>query len=169
MARARSPTNFRTTVFCDVWPASSRFGCATRSFDEYLAHCEARVRRDDLSTATLCGYRKVLDGVWRPRLGRHLFYNVIYSQLVAIADEHAWSKKTYNNALSVLRSAFDFGYRDRPLEANPARTLRSARLCKTDRPKMDPFCMHDAEVLIAAIHRDWGEAQGNYDEFRFFT
>jgi len=24
-------------------------------------------------------------------------------------------------------------------------------------------------MLIAAIHRDWGEAQGNYDEFRFFT
>jgi hypothetical protein len=29
--------------------------------------------------------------------------------------------------------------------------------------------MHEAEVLIAAIHRDWGEAQGHYDEFRFFT
>jgi hypothetical protein len=29
--------------------------------------------------------------------------------------------------------------------------------------------MHDAEVLIAAIHRDWGEAQDNHDEFRFFT
>jgi integrase len=29
--------------------------------------------------------------------------------------------------------------------------------------------MHSAETLIAAIHRDWGEAQGNYDEFRFFT
>jgi integrase len=26
-----------------------------------------------------------------------------------------------------------------------------------------------AEALITAIHRDWGEAQGNYDEFRFFT
>ena len=24
-------------------------------------------------------------------------------------------------------------------------------------------------MLIAAIHRDWGEAQGNFDEFRFFT
>jgi len=24
-------------------------------------------------------------------------------------------------------------------------------------------------VLITALHRDWGEAQGNYDEFRFFT
>lgn len=29
--------------------------------------------------------------------------------------------------------------------------------------------MHDAETFIAAIHRDWDEAQGNYDEFRFFT
>jgi integrase len=29
--------------------------------------------------------------------------------------------------------------------------------------------MHDAETLIAAIHHDWGEARGNYDEFRFFT
>lgn len=147
----------------------SKVRLCSEVFDEYLAHCEARVRRDDLSTATLRGYRKVLDGIWRPRLGRHLFYKVIYSQLVAIADEHAWSKKTFNNALSVLRRAFDFGYRDRPLEANPARNLRSARLRKTDRPKVDPFCMHDAEVLIAAIHRDWGEAQGNYDEFRFLT
>jgi integrase len=138
-------------------------------FDEYLVHCEARLRRDDLATATLIGYRKVLDGVWRPALGQRLFYDVSYSQLVAIADRRDWSKKTYNNALSVLRRAFDFGYKDRPLEANPARGLRSARLRKTDRPKVDPFCMQDAEVLIAAIHRDWGEAQGNYDEFRFFT
>lgn len=29
--------------------------------------------------------------------------------------------------------------------------------------------MHDAETLIAAIHRDWGQAQDNYDEFRLFT
>src|SRR6185437_2610796 len=32
-----------------------------------------------------------------------------------------------------------------------------------------PFRIQDAEVLIAAIHGDWGEAQGNYDELRFFT
>ena len=50
-----------------------------------------------------------------------------------------------------------------PLEENPARCLRGARLRKNDRPKVDPFCMHDAETLIAAIHRQWGEAQGNYD------
>jgi hypothetical protein len=102
-----------------------------------------------------------------PTIGELLFYNVGYSRLVAIADGRSWSKKTYNNGISVLRRAFDFGYRDRPLEENPARSLRGARLRKADRPKVDPFCMHDAETLIAAIHRDWGEAQGNYDEFRF--
>jgi integrase len=40
---------------------------------------------------------------------------------------------------------------------------------KKDRPVIDPFTIQEAETLIAAIHRDWGEAQGNYDEFRFFT
>ena len=34
---------------------------------------------------------------------------------------------------------------------------------------VDPFTIQEAEALIAALHRDWGEAQGNYDEFRFFT
>jgi integrase len=85
------------------------------------------------------------------------------------ADGKQWSKKTYNNAISILRRAFEFGYRNHPEQHNPARSLRSARLKKGDRPKIDPFCMQDAETLIAAIHRDWGEAQGNYDEFRFFT
>ncbi|HET9394623.1 MAG TPA: hypothetical protein VFO36_01100 [Nitrospiraceae bacterium] len=36
-------------------------------------------------------------------------------------------------------------------------------------PVVDPFSIQDAETLIAKIHRDWGEVQGNYDEFRFFT
>ncbi len=138
-------------------------------FDEYLAHCEARLQRQDMAAATVRSYRNLLNGVWRPQIGNLLFYKVCYSRLVAIADGHDWSKKTYNNAISVLRRAFDFGYRDRPLQENPARSLRSARILKTDRPRIDPFCVHDAETLIAAIHRDWGEAQGNYDEFRFFT
>jgi integrase len=34
---------------------------------------------------------------------------------------------------------------------------------------VDPFTIEEAEAVIAAIHRNWGEAQGNYDEFRFFT
>ena len=68
-----------------------------------------------------------------------------------------------------MRRAFDFGYRDYPERRDPAAAIRSAHICKKDRPVIDPFSIHDAEVLIAALHYDWGEAQGNYDEFRFFT
>jgi integrase len=138
-------------------------------FDAFLAHCEARFSRGDMAAITLSSYRKVLDSVWRPTLGPSLFHRMKYSELVEIADGKLWSKNTYNNAISILRRAFNFGYCNHPEQYNPARSLRGARLRKTDRPRIDPFCMQDAETLIAAIHRDWGEAQGNYDEFRLFT
>jgi len=56
-----------------------------------------------------------------------------------------------------------------PERHNPAAALKCARMGKKDRPPIDPFSIQEAEVLIAALHRDWGEAHGNYDEFRFFT
>jgi integrase len=89
--------------------------------------------------------------------------------LIKIADAYTCNKKTYNNAVSALRRAFDFGYLDYPERRDPAASLKCARIGKNDRPPIDPFSIQDAEVLIAAIHGDWGEAQGNYDELRFFT
>ena len=80
-----------------------------------------------------------------------------------------WSKKTYNNKISVLRRAFEFGYRDHPEHPNPAWGLKGARMRRRDLPRIDPFRIQDAEALIAAIHQDWGEPQGNFHEFRFFT
>jgi integrase len=47
--------------------------------------------------------------------------------------------------------------------------LKGARIRRRDFPRIDPFRIQDAEALIAAIHQDWGEAQGNFHEFRFFT
>jgi integrase len=138
-------------------------------FDAFLGHCESRVARDDMATVTLTSYRKILNGIWRPRIGTIRFLNIRYSTLVEIADSPGWGKKTYNNAISVLRRAFKFGYRDYPEKYNPVFRLKSARISKKDRIKIDPFTIQDAETLIAAIRRDWGEAQGNYDEFRFFT
>jgi integrase len=84
-------------------------------FDAYLAHCEARLRRNDMAAATVRSYRKILDGVWGPHLGGLIFSQVSYSRLIAIADGHSWSKKTYNNTIGVLKRAFEFGYRDPPV------------------------------------------------------
>ena len=103
------------------WPANVRL--CNDVFDDYLSHCEARLKRHDLATATVRSYRKILDDIWRPRIGRLVFDQVRYSRLLRIADNRNWSKKTYNNVISVLKLAFDFGYRDRPLYEDPARHL----------------------------------------------
>lgn len=167
-----------TFVFEDEFPdfrdlqkmpgAGSSRTCA-QVFDDFLAHCEARVVKSDLAAVTLASYRKILNGIWRPQIGTIRLFDVRYSMLVGIVDANAWSKKTHNNTISALRCAFRFGYRDHPERHNPAWALKCARIRKRDRPVIDPFRMRDAEALIAAIHRDWGEAQGNYDELRFFT
>jgi integrase len=138
-------------------------------FDEYLAHCESRVTKRDLAPVTIGSYRRILAGFWRPRIGATRLLDVRYSTLIKVADSISWSKKSYNNAISVLRRAFKFGYRDHPELHDPTLGLKSVRIRKKDRPVIDPFTIQDAETLIAAIHRDWGEVQGNYDEFRFFT
>jgi integrase len=148
-------------------PLSGR--TCTDVFDAFLDHEAARVERGDLAPATLAGHRQLLDHVWRPAIGTFSILAVRYTQLVRIADSHRWTKKTHNNAISALRRAFAFGFEDHPELYNPARALKSARIGRRDRPNIDPFSIQDAEVLIAAIHRDWGEAQSNYDEFRFFT
>ena len=74
---------------------TSRARLCDEVFDEYLAHCEARLQRQDMAAATVSSYRKILDGVWRPQIGQQIFYQVCYSHLVAIADGYDWSKKTY--------------------------------------------------------------------------
>lgn len=130
-------------------------------FDAFLKHCESRLAKNDMAAITVGIYRRVLNNFWRQRIGDSHFLSVRYSMLVAIADEACWSKKTYNNAISVLRRAFNFGYRDFPQRHDPTVGLKSARIRKKDRPVIDPFTIQDAETLIAKIHRDWGEAQGN--------
>jgi integrase len=79
--------------------------------------------------------------------------------MIRIADSHNGKKKTYNNSISALRQAFAFGYLDYPDRRDPAASLRCARIGKKDRPRIDPFSIQDAEVLIAALHADWGEAR----------
>jgi hypothetical protein len=58
--------------------------------------------------------------------------------LVAGCALRAWTKKTYNNAVSALRRAFDFGFKDHPEAREPAAMLRSPRIGKKDRPRLIP-------------------------------
>jgi integrase len=139
-------------------------------FDAFLRHCEMRVANNDMAYSTLNGYQKILKRSWRPKLGKRSFKSVVYSELAELAGAQGWkTKKTYNNGISPLRCAFEFGYKDHPDKPNPAAGLDTFRLTKRDCPKIDPFTIQEAETLILGIHVEWGEAIGNFDEFRFFT
>jgi len=81
----------------------------------------------------------VLESVRRPAFRKYLFHKVRSSHLVRAPDRQPWSKKTYNNPVSVIRRAFEFGYRDHPELPNPAVGLRTICLKRQDRPKIDPF------------------------------
>jgi integrase len=152
----------------NVTTANARRTCS-QVFDEFLAECDSRVAKKDLAFVTGSGYRKLLAQIWRPEIGPKIFDEVRYSELAKIANTYQWSKKTYNNAISVVRCAFDYGYRDHPEKHNPAAGLTCLRMTKKDRPPIAPFTIQEAESLISRLHADWGEAIGNYDEFRFFT
>jgi integrase len=138
-------------------------------FDDFLLACDSRVSKKDLAYVTARGYRKLLAQVWRPNIGERIFEDIRYSELAKIANAYQWSKKTYNNAISVIRCAFDYGYKDHPEKYNPTSGLACLRMTKKDRPVVSPFTIPEAEALISRLHVDWGAAIGNYDEFRFFT
>jgi integrase len=102
---------------------------------------------DNIALTALLLSRNPFDSIpYRPR-------RIARRSLLA-SDRHPGSKKTYNNAISVIRRAFEFGYRDHPELPNLAIGLRTIRLKRQDRPKIDPFNIQDAETLIAALHRD---------------
>ncbi len=138
-------------------------------FNAFLGHCEMRVKMNDLAFATLNGYRKILDAVWRPEIGAELLQDVVYSRLAKILGAHARTKKTYNNVASAVRCAFDYGYKDYPEKFNPATGLSTLRITKKDRAPIEPFTIQEAEAIIAGSHAEFGAAHGNYEEFRFFT
>ena len=146
-------------------PASAQT-CAD-VFDLFAYHLAAQVAREELTRETMEEYRRILNRCWRPALGPLPFLSITYSMLVKIADGASWSTKTYNNALRCVKGAFAFGGRDHAGYHNPAALLQFAKNKRRRRP--DPFSVQDAERLIRALHADWGEAQGNFDELRFFT
>jgi len=147
---------------------TARLSC-NQVIDAYLAHCEMRVAMNDMAFSTFDGYRRILNAIWRPQIGGEAFEDIRYSRLAAIVAGHTRNKKTYNNVVSAVRCAFDFGYRDHPERHNPAPGLKTLRITKKDRLPVEPFTIQEGERIIAESHAEFGPAHGHYEEFRFFT
>jgi hypothetical protein len=105
-----------------------------RGFRAFHRTLPMRVEMNDMAFSTMSGYQKILDAVWKPEIGNDELESIVYSRLAAIAAAHTTKKKTYNNTVSALRCAFDFGYKDHPEKHNPASGLATFRIQKKDRP-----------------------------------
>jgi integrase len=104
----------------EIGAVSARRTCSV-VFDAFMSHAESRLAQNDLTFATVESYRKILDSVWRPAIGKDVFEGVKYSTLIQIVDRKRYtSRKTRNNVVSALRCAFEFGYRDHPELRVPA-------------------------------------------------
>lgn len=141
-----------------------------RTVDEVVeAFISALRARDELAFATVEGYRKILKHHVQAEHGAKPFSAITFSQLDAIVNALEGTKKTFNNVVSAIRQAWEYGYKDLPKQANPALGLEGVRIPKREQPKPDPLDLDEAEEMIAETRRLWGEAQANYEEFRFFS
>ncbi len=162
----RLPAGMQTTP--EVRLSTAR--TCNQVFDDFLAYCAVRVKSDDMAFSSLASYERILKRTWRPHLGEREFLSIVHSDLLAIAVQQGWkTKKTYNNRLSPLRGAFAHEYKDHPKMHNPAEQLEDFRINAKDRPEIDPFYVDEAEAIISDMHGEFGQATGNFDEFRFFT
>lgn len=132
------------------------------------AFIESLRARRELAFATVESYRKILVHHVEKEHGARLFEAVSFTDLDKIANAHQGVKKTFNNVISPIRQAWAYGYKSLPDRKDPATGLLGVRIPKKEQPKPDPFPVREAEEVVEAIRGDWGELQGNYEEFRFF-
>lgn len=133
---------------------------------DYIASLQAR---RELAFSTVTTYRRILAHVIEGQLGEKAFSAVTFDELEKIVNAQAGAKKTYNNKISAIKGAWEYGYKNLPNRANPAAGLDGVRITKKEKPKPDPFHVHEALEIIRQVGADWGEHQANYDEGRFFT
>ncbi len=121
----------------------------------------------DLEFATRASYKRIINSFWRPRFGEREINAITYAELSALIGGHPWgSRKTRNNVLSVGKRVFGFAYDAEIISRNP---LERVRTLKQQKPAPDPYTIAEAEQILGAIRKDWGDEEADYQEAQFFT
>ncbi len=135
--------------------------------------CEAFITslraRDELAYATVESYRKILAYHIQEKHGERAFAAVTFTELEDACNDHQGTKKTFNNVVSAIRQAWEYGYKGLARQTNPALGLKGVRIPRREQPKPEPMPLEEAEARIDETRVLWGEEQGNYEEFRFCT
>lgn len=116
--------------------------------------------------STLRGYRSAV-AFWKREIGRKPVAALVRSDILeALASEPAWSGKTRNNKLAVLRPALELALADHILSDNPAAGIAAFA---HQRPAPDPFSAREREQILDYLREHCPEPVSNYYEFCFYS
>jgi integrase len=163
-AEIRDKLRHGTFVYADYFPASpfATTGHGTTVADQLDTWLGLQLKE----ASTLKGYRVAVRW-WQARIGAVALKALKHSQiLTALATEPAWSGKTRNNKVSVLRQALQLAIRDGALAANPCDGIEAA---PHQRQQPDPFSLEEAEAILVDLRSHYDAQVANYFELKFFT
>lgn len=116
-----------------------------------------------LAYSTVEGYGKLLSRYWYPKLGELPIHEIGYDMLAKIDGDTRWrSRKTRNNAVSVLRCVFGFAKDAKYIGQNPALPVKLGRHQKRE---PDPLRLSEVDAVLAALQGGWK----NYFEYACFA
>lgn len=154
-----------TFTYGDYFPASlhATTGQGTTVADQLDLWLKIQT---DKAPSTRKGYGVAVEW-WKTHLGKKLLRALLHTDiLTALATEPAWSGKTRNNKVSVLRQALQLAIRDGAIKSNPVDGIEAA---SHQRPDPDPFSLDEAEAILADMRKHYDPQIALYFEFKFFT
>lgn len=139
--RAHFPDSPRAKLFA---PPAGRLDMA-----DLLAAWYQRKQRE-LEKSTLDGYRKIVDNVLVPAIGKIIVMDLTRQHVVALVDGLGdVSNKRRNNVLGPLRGALDDAVHDGLLAASPLTGLRFKRRAKPrEEDDIDPFTPEEVNAFL---------------------
>lgn len=163
-AEIREKLRHGTYRHADYFPAAAASASSRDSVAEVVNRWISTLATNKRST--LRGYRSAVSW-WIAQFGDKPVVRLVKSDiLTAIAGEPAWSGKTRNNHLSVLRQALALAVEDRILAENPAATIKAYAHQK---PAPDPLTADEREAILEWFRVKRDEPVLNYFEFQFFA
>ncbi|SOY56798.1 site-specific integrase [Cupriavidus taiwanensis] len=122
--------------------------------DDFMKEATLSVHRGAMSPSTLNGYRKIVDGLLKPKWGKTLITEAQPSALRSWIASMDVTAKTARNVISPLRSIFQDALNEDLIEQNPLdRIALDKILTKTKRKstyEVDPFSLDEITAILAA-------------------
>lgn len=134
-----------------------------------LAYYQQQVVNGTLSSSTLLGYTKIINGTLIPKWGDTAIKDLAPSMLREWIGQMGATAKTVRNVLSPLRSVLDDAVNDELLEFNPLDRVALSKIIRQTAKKseydVDPFDSDETEALLKHARLD----ERNFIQFWFNT